>query len=397
MRRTAASLGGLVLGVALAAGTADAAITPSRDAVAVARAMTQRPSLVASAEFVSLPPGGNPVAIASTPVGGFPRSGGTYAILSSGNSAAAALPNNNGEFSSRNSGAAVRGARDVVTLRIGLRVPAGRTCLSMRLRFYSEEFPEFVGSPYNDAFIAELDRSTWDASGTESPTIAAPDNFAKDELGRDISVNAAGVASVSAGLASGTTYDAATRALRASTPITPGAHDLYLTIFDQGDDVFDSSVMLDRLSVDNQTPCIRGLAADLSPGAPAGAVGLPNGRVSVPASQLFPPSRLRINAPRSAYRRVGRDVRLSASVSDNFGFLVRGARFTVRSVPAGLLRPVAAVTKRDGSVTVTLRPTRRLRARGAGLVDTYLCARKNRERETRGISLCRLSKFPYRP
>lgn len=397
MRRTAASLGGLLLGITLGAGTATAAITPSRDAAAVARAMAQRPSLVTSAAFVDLPPGGAPAAIASTPIGGFPRSGGTYAILSSGNAAAVPEPNRNGDFSTRNGGPAIRGARDVVTLRIGLRVPAGRSCLSFRLRFASEEFPEFVGSPYNDAFIAELDRTTWDASGTVSPTITAPDNFARDELGRNISVNAAGVASVSAGLASGTTYDAATQTLRASTPITSGRHDLYLSIFDQGDDVYDSSVLLDRLSVDNRAPCDAGLAADLSPGTPSGAVALPNGRVSVPASQLFPPSRLRINAPRAAYRRVGRNVRLSASVSDNFGFLVRGARFTVRSVPAGLLRPAAGVTRMDGRVTLTLRPTARLRARGAGLVDTYLCARKNRERETRGISLCRLSKFPYRP
>jgi hypothetical protein len=390
-------LGGLLLGISVAVGTANAAITPSRDPVSVAKAIAQTPSLVTSAEFVNLPPGGVPAAVASTPLGGFPRSGGTYAILSSGNAAAAETPNYNGEFSTRNGGPATRGARDVVTLRIGLTVPAGRSCLSFRLRFYAEEFPEFVGSQYNDAFIAELDKTTWDASGTSNPSITAPDNFAKDELGRNISVNAAGVASVSAGLASGTTYDAATQALRAWTPITPGPHNLYLTIFAQGDDVFDSSVLLDRLSVNNQTPCVAGLAADLSPGAPAGAIGVPNGRVSVPASQLFPPSRLRINAPRSAYKRVGRNVRLSASVSDNFGFLVRGARFTARSVPTGLLRPVAGVTRMDGKAAVTLRPTAKLRARGAGLVDVYLCARKNRESETRGISLCRLSQFPYRP
>jgi len=387
----------VLIGVSLAAGAANAAVTPSRDALAVARAATQTPSLVTSASFVNLPPAGDPVAVSSTPLGGFPRSGGTYAILSSGSAVAADRPNNNGTLSTRNSGPVVRGASDVVTLRIGLNVPVGRTCLSLRLRFYSEEFPEFVGSQYNDAFIAELDRSTWDASGTSAPTITAPDNFATDELGRNISVNGAGVSSVSAGLASGTTYDAATRVLRASTPITPGPHDLYLTIFDQNDDLFDSSVFLDRLSVSRQSPCTAGLAADLSPGAPSGAIALPNGRVSVPANQLFLPSRLRINAPRSSYTRVGDNVRLAASVSDNFGFLVRGARFTVRSVPAGLLRPATSVTGRDGRVKVTLRPTAKLRARGAGFVDTYLCARKNRESETRGISLCRLSKFPYRP
>lgn len=397
MKQTMPVLGGALVGVLLCAGVANAAITPSRDALAVARAMTQTPSLVSSASFTDLPPAGNPAGISTTPLGGFPRSGASYAILGSGNVVDADAPNNGGARTSDNGGVVIRGASDVVTLRIGLNVPAGRSCLSFRLRFYSEEFPEFVGSVYNDAFIAELDNTTWDASGVTSPTISAPDNFAKDELGRNISVNAAGIASVSAGLGSGTTYDAATRVLRASTPITPGAHSLYLTIFDQGDQLYDSAVFLDRLSVDNQAPCSAGLAADLSPGAPAGALGLPNGRVSVPASRLFPPSRLRINAPRSAYRRVGDNVRLTTSVSDNFGFVVRGARFSVRSVPAGLFTAASGVTRMDGTLKLTLRPTAKLKARGAGFVDAYLCARKNRESETRGISLCRLSRFAYRP
>lgn len=390
-------LGGAVAGLLVTAGVANAALTPSRDALAVARSMTQTPSIVSSAAFVEQPPTGNPAAISTTPLGGFPRSGSSYAILGNGDTTRAPGSNSTTDFTSNNGGMVVRGARDVITLRIDLTVPANRTCLSFRTRFYSEEFPEFVGSPFNDAFIAELDKTTWDASGTGSATIVAPDNFAKDELGRNISVNAAGVASVSAGLASGTIYDAATRVLRASVPITPGARSLYLTIFDQGDPLYDSAVFLDRLSVDNQAPCNVGLAADLSPGAPTGAIALPGGRVSVPASRLFPPSRLRINAPRSAYQRVGANVRLTASVSDNFGFLVRGARVSVRSVPAGLLRPVKGATRVDGKVRVTLRPTAKLRNRGAGPVDVYLCARKDRELETRGISLCRLSQFPYRP
>ncbi len=396
MHRSRTILAAAVAGALMTTGVANAAITPSRDALAVARAMTQTPGIVTSAAFVQLPPNGSPAAISTTPLGGFPRSGGSYVILGSGDVLKADSPNNSGDLTTDNAGPDVRGARDVVTLRIDLRVPAGARCLSLRSRFYSEELPEFVGSIYNDAFIAELDRTTWDASGTGNPSIVAPDNFAKDELGRNISVNGAGVAGVSAGLSSGTTYDGATRVLRASTPITPGAHSLYLTIFDQGDVLFDSAVFLDRLSVNSQSPCTAGLAADLSPGAPTGAFALPNGRVSVPVSRLFLPSRLRINSPKYLRTSDGR-VRLSASVSDNFGFLVRQARFTVRSVPAGLVRPAATLTKVDGEATVNLRPTARLRARGAGFVDTYICARKNRELETRGISLCRLSRFFYRP
>ena len=50
----------------------------------------------------------------------------------------------------------------------------------MRFKFLSEEFPEFVNDVYNDAFIAELDESSWDASGKQDPTITAPNNFASD-------------------------------------------------------------------------------------------------------------------------------------------------------------------------------------------------------------------------
>ncbi len=396
MRPGTSIIGGVLVGALALTSVANAAITPSSDALALAKAMTQTPSIVTAADFVSRPPEGNPTAIATSPVGGFPRSGATYAILGSGDVTQLEAVNSTGNRTADNAGPFVRGASDVVTLRISLTAPAGSSCLSFRFRFYSEEFPEFVGSIYNDAFVAELDRSTWDASGTANPSIVAPDNFAKDELGRNVSVNGAGVAAVSAGLASGTTYDAATRVLRASTPITPGAHTLYLTIFDQADPLYDSAVLLDRLSIDNQAPCVAGLAADLTPGAPVGAIGLRGDRVSVPASQLFLPSRLRINSP--VYRRAGGGaLRLSVNVTETFGFLVRRARFTARSVPAGLVRPVATATGTDGTASVTLRPTARLRARGAGFVDTYLCARKNRARETRGISLCRLSRFFYRP
>ena len=47
--------------------------------------------------------------------------------------------------------------------------------------------------------------------------------------------------------AAGTTYDGATPRLRASTPISPGRHAVYLSIFDQGDAIYDSIVFLDRL------------------------------------------------------------------------------------------------------------------------------------------------------
>ena len=113
----------------------------------------------------------------------------------------------------------IRAARDVTIWRIRVK-RRGRQLLSFRFKFLSEEFPEFVGSEYNDAFIAELDHSpSWDASGSQSPTISAPNDFATTRNGNDIiSVNAAGVAKVSRAAAKGTTYDAATGKLRPRRP-----------------------------------------------------------------------------------------------------------------------------------------------------------------------------------
>ena len=62
--------------------------------------------------------------------------------------------------------------------------------------------------------------------------------------------------------AKGTTFDGATRLLRASTPITPGSQRLYLSIFDQGDRIYDSAVFLDNLRANRRTPCKSGLAVD---------------------------------------------------------------------------------------------------------------------------------------
>lgn len=230
---------------------------------AVGRAMMVDPKLLLDAEFRISPPRGTPRAIGSAPhekLAGFPRFGSTFGILSSGCATLANTPNNSDGTSCNDGGPAFRGTRDTTIMRLKVRVPKNASCLSFRFRFLSEEFPEFVGSPYNDAFIAELDRTTW-TSDFNNPAISAPDDFARTVDGHLISVNATGVAAVSAANASGTTYDAATRVLRASTPVKPGIHRVYFTIFDQGDRQYDSSVLLDQLTIDHRSPCTRGVAS----------------------------------------------------------------------------------------------------------------------------------------
>jgi Bacterial Ig domain len=219
--------------------------TVTRDAAgaaALATAMVRDPGQLTSAAFVAVPPNGTPNGT-SVALGGFPTNGSTFAVLTSGDASLADDPNDNEGSGEDDGGANVRGDSDfdVTVLRLDLTAPASANCLRIDLKFFSEEYPEFVGS-FNDAFIAELDASTWTTSGQD---ITAPDNFAFDATGDVISVNSSGATSMSAADAAGTTYDGATVLLRAAHEVTPGAHSLYLSIFDQGDHVLDSAIFLD--------------------------------------------------------------------------------------------------------------------------------------------------------
>jgi hypothetical protein len=212
------------------------------------------------AKFVTTPPGNGPVAIGNTNVAGFPRRGGTYALLSTGCARLLDKSNFNGFTSCANGGSVVRGAKDVTIWRIRLVVPRGANCLSFRFKFLSEEFPEFVGNEYNDAFLAEVGRAPrWYSSDTLDPTLRAPRNFAKTRDGNLISINATQNARVTRAAAKGTTYDAATGKLRASTRVKPGPTLLYLSILDQGDRQYDSTVMIDRLLVRKAQKCRPGV------------------------------------------------------------------------------------------------------------------------------------------
>lgn len=212
------------------------------------------------AKFVTTLPGNDPVGISNKPTSGFPRRGGVFAILTTGCVGYADKRNWGGATGCRGGGPKVRGARDATIWRIRVKVPRGANCLSFRFKFLSEEFPEFVGSEYNDAFIAELDKSpNWTTNGNRDPVISAPRNFATTRDGNLISVNATRNARVTRAAAKGTTYDAATGKLRASVPVRPGSHLLYLSIFDQGDRQWDSAVFVDRLLIRKAKRCRSGV------------------------------------------------------------------------------------------------------------------------------------------
>lgn len=217
-------------------------------ALALASAITSDPALVTGASFVSVPPTGSPHAVADA-LDDFPTNGEGFAILTTGLAAFADDPDSSESTGVSLGGTPVRGAndRDVTILKIDLDLPvAGEgNCLQVDFAFYSDEYHEYVGTQFNDAFIAELDSSTW--TTTTAPSISAPDNFAFGPNGEPITINAVGDTAMTEAESAGTTYDGGTPLLTASTPATPGTHALYLSIFDQGDNIYDSAAFVDDL------------------------------------------------------------------------------------------------------------------------------------------------------
>ena len=196
--------------------------------------MVQSPGVLGGAAFEDAPPQALSAAVVSDPIAGFPTHGGVYGALSTGDVGNIELPNDSGSTGTALGGSSVRGGaeQDVTVLRLDVTVPAGANCLTnIDFRFLSDEYPEYVGS-LNDAFIAELDASLVDHGSNHQ---WLPHNFAFDP-GPTMrsSINAAGAASMNAPNAQpGRRTTGRLPRCTAATPITPGPHRIYLTVFDR--------------------------------------------------------------------------------------------------------------------------------------------------------------------
>ncbi len=212
-------------------------ITPPTTPQDLAIAMGIAPSDIVSASLNGSDVLG--VGIGSAPLGTFfPREGNTFAILSTGLAESADTPNDSDSLSYDLDGLNSADGNDMTQFILTLHTPEGINCASFDFAFYSEEFPEFVGSQYNDTFTAE-----------------APLNVAFDSEGNIISINT--VFGVTAN--NGTTYDGGTTLLRAHAPVTAGEDiEIVFTIQDVGDSIFDSTVFLDEFIWSNDTNCADG-------------------------------------------------------------------------------------------------------------------------------------------
>ncbi len=265
------------------AGVQTVAVTATSNAGDLAAAMATTGTTILQSGWLVYPPNGNPAGVANSVINTFPSDGSTFALLSSGDVTYTEQPNTSGSTSANNGGTDPdRGANsdyDAVILYVDVLDPRGpldgrlEACLSVEFRFYSEEFPEWVGTQYNDAFVGEVDVSNWETAGSPTYAVVAPLNFI---ITPDVvAINNPGIVSggaltpgMTAAAASGTTYDGATAHYRAYTSLpaptgNTNTHRIFFSVFDQGDHIYDSTVFLDNLRAYVAVPgdpCLSGIA-----------------------------------------------------------------------------------------------------------------------------------------
>lgn len=297
---------GVCLGLLGSPTAASAAVDsdPKPDPSSIANSIAADPSRIVGAGFVGQQYTGTPgpVGIGDTALAGFPTVGPSFAVMTTGNAEFADDPNNSNSTGRQNGiGPPVleRGTKafDYTVLKVDVIVPISANCVAFDFRFASEEYPEYLNKGYNDAFIAEIDRTTWVANDEQG--LHAPDDIAASS-GDVVSVDTLGPTAMTAENAAGTTYDGATGLLSARARITPGKHSIYFSVLDYGDASYDSAVFLDnlRFGFAPEGTCSFSGAGDENP--PNLIVCGPVGSPLPPCGGLLPPPRpLTVCGPKS--------------------------------------------------------------------------------------------------
>lgn len=125
---------------------------------------------------------------------------------------------------------------DAAAFRVTV-IPNGET-LKVRYAFASEEYPEYVGSRYNDVMAVLVDgRNCALVPGTQTPVaINSVNQFTNSELYVDNLFGGAGY---------GTSMDGLTKPLTCSVPVEPGVPvTIRIAVADASDDAYDSAIAL---------------------------------------------------------------------------------------------------------------------------------------------------------
>ncbi len=129
---------------------------------------------------------------------------------------------------------------DKVTFTLTFSVPATANSLSFDFYFLSAEYPEFVGTQYNDTFETNVTGTAW--SG----------NAAVDGAGNDITINSALFSVTNPADLQGTGFNNTGGGTGWMTTLVPAdpldTLTLEFVIWDEADGIYDSAVMLDNFT-----------------------------------------------------------------------------------------------------------------------------------------------------
>ena len=172
------------------------------------------------------------LAISDQPLANFPgKDFKPYLVLSSGIANTVGDPNTSGsQGTDLGAGGTID---DAVSLLLTIPIPPGTKVIGFDFTFLSEEYPEFVGTNFNDFFSVKLN-GVEIAKDTNNNPITVNNDFFSDFL-----------------TPTGTFFDGQTPPLRAFSAIPAGATSitLQLTLADVGDGIYDSAAFLNHFTL----------------------------------------------------------------------------------------------------------------------------------------------------
>jgi Putative metal-binding motif len=209
----------------------------------------------------------------------FPKAGSNFIMLSTGLAAdmtdASFVPVQEGtEFANddpnpapmQNKNACYMGpdemtVHDYVELTLHLKVPTNAKSFSFQFMFVSAEYPEFVGTEFNDKFLAILTSKSYNGNisfdANNNPITVNAGFFDVCDTAKVCNGQKTNTCTKPLAQLAGTGYEqqdwdgssigGGTGWLTTTSPVTPGEEaTLRFIIFDEGDHIYDSSVIIDN-------------------------------------------------------------------------------------------------------------------------------------------------------